>query len=191
MPGQCNPFVLQLVQAPSTTRLFPSLLQLYHQVNGDDGKAVKLDITAPLATSATPLFVRVTTVSTEVKILRSPDGRFHFEMLPDRNIVVRLAKELLWESGSRSRRQPPISGPFRLLLQENGDLVAYDDSSRVFWSAGTANCGPAPYTLTMQDDGHCVLYDGGGVSRWATNSRRKYMSGFSNLLSLSVSQQTL
>lgn len=132
---------------------------------------VKLATGARAATSAPPIFVRVTTVNTEVRDLRSGDGRFRFQMLPDRNIVVRQAEKIIWQSGSKSARLPPVSSPFRLVLQKNGDLVAYDSSSRAFWSTETANCGPAPYTLTMQDDGHCVLYDGGWVPRWATNSR--------------------
>lgn len=127
--------------------------------------------TPAAAPAELPIFVRVNTVNTEVKHLRSADKRFHFQMLPDRDIIVRQAEKTIWHSGSRSSHQPPVSSPFRLVLQKNGDLVAYDSSSRAFWSTETANCGPSPYTLTMQDDGHCVLYDGGWVPLWATNAR--------------------
>lgn len=137
-----------------------------------DNNMVRLAIddtrSASPGSSTPPSFVRVTTVTTEIKSLRSKNGRFRFQVLPDRNIVVRQAERIIWTSGSRSSRQPVVSSPFRLVLQKNGDLVAYDSSSRAFWSSDTANCGPAPYTLTLKDDGNCVLFDGRWVARWAT-----------------------
>ena len=119
--------------------------------------------------SLPPQHVRVTTVHTEVGHLSSSDGRYRFQMLPDRNIVVRRLGKIVWESGSKSKHATPVSAPFRLVLQKNGDLVGYDSSSRIFWSSNTARCGPAPYTLSMRDDGVCVLYDGAWKARWATS----------------------
>lgn len=121
--------------------------------------------------SVPPAFVRVSTVNTEIKALQSANGKFRLEWLPDRDFVIREAGGIFWKSGSRSSRQPPVSGPFRLILQKNGDLVAYDQESRVFWSTETANCGPPPFTLVLKDDGRCALFDGRLVARWATNSR--------------------
>lgn len=121
--------------------------------------------------SLPPAFVRVTTVNSEVNVLRSPNGKFRFQVLPDRNVIVRKAEQIVWKSGSKASRQPPVSAPFRLVLQRNGDLVGYDSAARVFWTTETANCGPPPYTLTLQDDGQCVLFDGRGVAKWATDSR--------------------
>lgn len=138
--------------------------------DGDDNMVrLAIDDTRSASPGSTPpSFVRVTTVNTEVRSLRSKNGKFRFQVLPDRNIVVRQAERIIWTSGSRSSRQPAVSSPFRLVLQKNGDLVAYDSSSRAFWSSETANCGPAPYTLTLKDDGNCVLFDGRWVARWAT-----------------------
>lgn len=123
------------------------------------------------SSSVPPAFVRVSTVNTEIKALQSANGRYRLEWSPDRDFVIRNAGGVVWKSGSRSSRQPPVSGPFRLILQKNGDLVAYDQASRVFWSTETANCGPPPYTLVVKDDGRCVLFDGRLVARWATNAR--------------------
>lgn len=116
--------------------------------------------------SAPSSFVRVTTVNTEIKSLMSKNGNFRFQILPNREIVVRERERIIWTSGSRTSH--PVSSPFRLVLQKNGDLVAYDSSSRVFWSSETADCGPMPYTLTLKDDGNCVLFDGHWIARWAT-----------------------
>lgn len=140
------------------------------KVYDGDEHMVKLAADTRTEDASPPLYVRVSTTNTEVKDLRSANGRFCFEILPDRNIVVRQGNNITWESGSRPTQQPPVSSPFRLVLQKNGDLVAYDSSSRAFWSSNTAKCGPTPYTLTMQDDGHCVLYDGSWVPRWATSA---------------------
>lgn len=152
-----------------------NVLPLGSVYDGDDNMVrLAVDDSRPSSAGGTPAgstppaFVRVTTVNTEVKSLRSENGKFRFQVLPDRNIVVRKSEKVIWTSGSRASRQPAVSSPFRLVLQKNGDLVAYDSSSRAFWSSETANCGPAPYTLTLKDDGNCVLFDGRWVARWAT-----------------------
>lgn len=147
-----------------------NVLPLGSVYDGDDNM-VRLAVdnsSSAAAGCAPPAFVRVATVNTEVKALRSANGKFRFQVLPDRNIVVRQAEKIVWASGSRPSRQPAVSSPFRLVLQKNGDLVAYDSESRAFWSSDTAGCGPAPYTLTLKDDGNCVLFDGRLVARWAT-----------------------
>ena len=122
---------------------------------------------AAAAEGATPAFVRVRDVNTEVKALQSMNGKYVFEVMPNRDIVVREGGgRTVWKSGSACAR--PVSSPYRLVLQKNGDLVAYDSAARIFWSSDTANCGPAPYTLTLKDDGNCVLFDAGWVARWAS-----------------------
>ncbi|CAN0243197.1 unnamed protein product, partial [Ectocarpus sp. 4 AP-2014] len=123
------------------------------------------------AREVTGACVRVEAANADVEALRSANGKFTFQVLPDRNIIVRQAERVVWNSGSRSAGKPPVGAPFRLVLQKNGDLVGYDSAARVFWSSETANCGPPPYTLTMQDDGQCVLFDGRWKARWATDSR--------------------
>lgn len=151
-------------------RFFHSTLQVF---NGDRNivKAPVRDTGSGPARLHPPVFVRVDTVSTEIRELRSADGRFRFLMLEDRNVVVRQGERLIWQSGSKSTHNRPVGSPFRLVLQNNGNLVAYDADSRGFWSSNTAKCGPRPYRLTMQDDGYCVLYDGSWVAHWTTSIR--------------------
>lgn len=132
--------------------------------NDGENDALLLDTGA----RTTPASLRVDGVSRDVTGLRSVDGRFTFGLLPDSNVAVQQGQKLIWESRAKSKREPPESKPYRLVLQSNGDLVAYDADHVPFWSSTTAKCGPRPYRLMMQDDGHAVLYDGDWRAHWAT-----------------------
>jgi hypothetical protein len=56
---------------------------------------------------------------------------------------------------------------YRLVYQNDGNLVLYDDVDRtVPWATGTA--GTSPGVVLMQGDGNLVLYDGQEAARWWT-----------------------
>lgn len=122
-------------------------------------------------TDVPPTFVRVDSTSAEIKELKSADGRFRFLMQEDRNIVVLQGDRILWDSGSQDSTDAPAGSASSLVLQTDGNLIAFDSESNIFWSSGSTGCGRSPYRLTMQDDGHCVLYDGDWKARWATTIR--------------------
>ena len=53
-------------------------------------------------------------------------------------------------------------------MQNDGNLVLYDEAKTVKWSTGT-NPHNATY-LNMQNDGNLVIYNEFGTSIWATNT---------------------
>ena len=60
-------------------------------------------------------------------------------------------------------------GAYRLVYQSDGNVVLYDERSRIpVWATHTG--GTRPGRLVMQTDGNLVLYDGDGVPRWASES---------------------
>lgn len=55
---------------------------------------------------------------------------------------------------------------YRLLFQQDGNLVLYSSANRALWSSNTHSTD-AMYT-TLQDDGNFVIYDSGGRPLWNT-----------------------
>jgi hypothetical protein len=60
------------------------------------------------------------------------------------------------------------SGRYSLLLQEDGNLVLYDQDGQPVWASGTD--GQPVSELTMQADGNLVLYASSGGALWASDT---------------------
>lgn len=96
--------------------------------------------------------------------LQSPDGRFRFVMQADGNVVLYGPSGALWSTntlGSKARE---------LRMQNDGNLVLYNQSSQAVWSSGTAHHYNA--ALYVQSDGNVVIYEGGTVL-WSTGTAGK------------------
>jgi hypothetical protein len=55
---------------------------------------------------------------------------------------------------------------YRVVMQNDGNLVIYDRQDKYHWSSGTSGQGTAPYKFVMQEDGNLVIYDVDGSSTW-------------------------
>jgi hypothetical protein len=75
------------------------------------------------------------------------------------NMAVR---KRLWESGTAGR------GAARLALQDDGNLVIYDDRQRPLWDSGTA--GNHGAKLAVQEDGNVVIYSSDKRALWHTGT---------------------
>jgi len=62
------------------------------------------------------------------------------------------------------------NGIYRLIMQDDGNLVLYK-SSQALWASGTY--GRAVRNCIMQSDGNLVLYGYNGVAVWASNTYNK------------------
>jgi hypothetical protein len=51
-------------------------------------------------------------------------------------------------------------GPFKLLMQQNTNLVIYDKNKKAEWGTGTYGKGKNPFLLRMRDDTNLVLREG-------------------------------
>lgn len=73
-----------------------------------------------------------------------------------------------WSSNSTQKGQPP----FRLIMQDNGNLVIRDANNKMIWNTHTAGKGAKPHHLIMQIDRNLVLYDGNHQPIWASNTAK-------------------
>lgn len=63
-----------------------------------------------------------------------------------------------------------VHTPKHLVLQGDGNLVAYDSSNIPKWSTNTSGQGSSPYTLTLQNDRNLVLMDSTSTVLWSTKT---------------------
>jgi hypothetical protein len=93
--------------------------------------------------------------------LQSPDGRFRFVMQADGNIVLYGPSGALWSSGTLGTKAR------ELRMQNDGNLVLYDQTSKGVWSSNTSHHYNA--FLVVQNDGNVVIYEG-GTALWSTGT---------------------
>ena len=55
---------------------------------------------------------------------------------------------------------------YKVVMQNDGNLVVRNVDNGAEWSSKTAGQGTAPYKLVMQDDGNLVIYDVDGAATW-------------------------
>ncbi|CAF5214784.1 unnamed protein product, partial [Rotaria magnacalcarata] len=73
-----------------------------------------------------------------------------------------------WSSNSTGKGQEP----FRLIMQDSGNLLIRDAKNQLIWSTRTAGKGVKPHYLVMQIDRNLVLYDGHHQPIWASNTTK-------------------
>lgn len=95
----------------------------------------------------------------------SSNGAYCLKLHEDGNITVLKGDRTLWESETSNRCSPK-----HLIMQSDGNLVAYDVRNNPYWASHTCDKGTGPFRLDMQDDGNCVIYQGNGEPTWATDT---------------------
>jgi hypothetical protein len=103
--------------------------------------------------------------------LASNNHRFYVRLQDDGNFVLYngpdfQAKFAVWASNTGGVGQ----APFRLVVQNDGNMVIYDRNGTATWSSNTWSQGVAPYRLVMQDDRNLVLYDSNNKATWSSNT---------------------
>lgn len=68
--------------------------------------------------------------------------------------------------GSSSHQLRSDNGRFRLVMQQDGNLVLYSADNRALWWTGTL--GGSDRRLVMQKDGNLVVYDGASRPLWSS-----------------------
>lgn len=74
----------------------------------------------------------------------------------------------IWRSNQKNKGK----APYKVWMQDDGNLVIYDASSPI-WASQTNGVGKGPYKLLLQDDGNLVVYDSINKSIWASNTMGK------------------
>ena len=90
----------------------------------------------------------------------SPDGRFHFIMQADGNLVLYGPSGALWASNTNTGQVA--------YLQADGNLVVYDGNGSPIWASNSS--GQWCSVLYVQPDGNVVLYNLQHKPVWATNT---------------------
>lgn len=107
--------------------------------------------------------------------LESDNGKYVARIQDDGNFVVYSMKDkdnvknAIWNSGTNGKGK----GPYRVTMQEDGNLVVYDSTNAALWNSQTNGKGTPDYKLIMQDDGNLVVYDKTGKATWNSGTAGK------------------
>jgi len=73
---------------------------------------------------------------------------------------------------SENSRYYSDNGLFYLIIQEDGNMVVYEEKSeeddKPVWASGTYHAGKRPFLLVIETDGNMVYYDANWVEIWFT-----------------------
>lgn len=97
--------------------------------------------------------------------IKSQNGQYIFIYQTDGNVC------LYSTSGGGSIWCSTVThSPGNLIMQSDGNLVAYDSGGIPQWSTQTAGQGVGPYTLKVQNDRNVVLVDSENTILWNTQT---------------------
>lgn len=99
------------------------------------------------------------------KSIKSPNGRYMFIYQTDGNVCLYNTNGggPLWCSMA-------VHDPGVLIMQGDGNLVAYDSGGVPRWATGTNGQGPAPYRLTLKNNRSAVVTDSSNAILWDTQT---------------------
>lgn len=96
---------------------------------------------------------------------KSDNTGVHLIIDADGNLVIRGGTKTGWQCGDNGCGNRG-TGPYRLLLQNDGNLVLSDVYDTAIWVTGTSFKGTPPFNLEMQTDENLVLYDSARKVLW-------------------------
>jgi hypothetical protein len=97
--------------------------------------------------------------------ITSLNGKYVFTYQTDGNVCLYNISggNAIWSSGKTH-----TAG--KLVMQSDGNLVAYDYDGAPAWSTETTNQGVTPYYLNIQNDKNVILYDAKNNVIWSTQT---------------------
>lgn len=164
-PGQTGTFNFT-VTAPSTPgtyyERFGTLVE-GQQWLSDQGVRFVIDVTparSPYA-YAKPSLAKGQTLR-KGQYLISQDTQSVFAFLGDGNLMLFQNSRAVWDSQTSGR---PAT---RLVFQNDGNLVLYDDSDHIWWQSGTS--GSSANQLLLETTGNLVMYNSGFTAFWESHT---------------------
>ena len=103
--------------------------------------------------------------------LRSKCGLFH--LLMQGNGDLALYKKYAGQPGEpkwRTETDGKGEGPYKAVLEENGNFKIVDGGDNCIWQTDTGGQGEGPYKFKVQEDGNVVIYDKDRTPTWASGT---------------------
>jgi hypothetical protein len=106
----------------------------------------------------------------EGQYLLSPDRKLFLRLQNDGNLVCYTRKvwspdHAIWST--KTYTTSPV-GPYRLIMQDDNNLVLYDGKNKALWATGTYGKGKTGANFHIQNDRNLVVYDGDNKALWAS-----------------------
>jgi len=110
-------------------------------------------------------------------------------MQADGNFVVteKESGRTLWSTNTADKG----SGPYRLAMQKDTNLVLFDSQNEIVWKSRTNGRGKEPSRLVLKDDGDLIIYDTNDRIVWSWRSRSSLTAGVLNPDSTLLNGQTM
>jgi hypothetical protein len=61
-------------------------------------------------------------------------------------------------------------GQYKLIMQNDGNLVIYNSAMTAIWASNTVGRGAAPYRLVLEDDCQLFIYSIAGIPTWTSSN---------------------
>jgi len=103
-----------------------------------------------------------------LQVLTSANGKFRLCMKHNGNLVLYSDQDLIWSSRTQNKGQPP----YKLVMQEDNQLVIYDGSGSCIWGSQTNAEGVRGGWAKLKNTGSFVIFDGDGINNplWCTRT---------------------
>ncbi len=147
----------------------------------------------PTPVNQTPTIVIPTNISSPAEGFTLQNGDYTLSM-DGKNLVVKRGSDTIWSSGTFNDSNPSsaansatVSGPYKVALQNDGNLVTYGVNNTYVWAAGGSlqfNAPApkkAPYKLMLESDGQLTIRDNAGALVWKNTKPSSKWSSCSNV----------
>lgn len=131
----------------------------------------------PTTVNRPPIITIPTNVSSPAEGFTLKNGDYTLSM-DGKNLVVKRNSDTVWSSGTFNDSNPSsaansatVPGPYKISLQNDGNLVVYGANNFVWSAAATSQFyapepKKAPYKLTLESDGQINIKDRDGALVW-------------------------
>jgi len=107
----------------------------------------------------------------EKQFLTSSNGSYFATIQTDGNFVLYVSSQFHHSHSKWSTKTDGKStGPYKLVMQNDNNLVIYDGWNEAIWASDTYKKGKPGARLVLQDDRNLVIYDGDNKAIWASDT---------------------
>jgi len=105
--------------------------------------------------------------------VKTPASTCKAVMQDNGNFIIYKNDVAVWTS--RNTKNGP--GPYKLVMQGNGNLVVLDKNEKIIWNSNSSERSQGPYRLVMKDDCNLVVRDKSETIIWASGTNKAVTGG--------------